>query len=198
MIIYYTKSSPYAACVRSTCVALNIAANIDWRESQPFDNQEALLESNPLGKVPCLVVDGEAIYDSEVICDYLDATTCGGLLFEKIYGDWRLKTFYSLCNGLIDISVNRRIEVLRDQEKIKSDFWWERYNNALERSLAEANKKLTLLPDDLSIIHITLFNALAYLDFRHPDVKWREAHENLKIFHEQLKTQDCFKDISYS
>jgi len=197
MKLFYTHSSPYAACVRAVISELNACSQIELCECQPFDNESDFLAANPLGKVPCLIANGESILDSEVICDYLDANISGGLLFEAIYADWRLKTFYSICSGLIDSSVLLRIEALRDKEGIKSSFWWQRHSLAIERTLLEVEKRLTTLPDKLTIIHICLFCALAYLDFRHPHIEWRENRAELALFFDDLKNRTCFLEIQY-
>lgn len=198
MKLFYTKSSPYAACVRATIAELKAEKQVEYCECHPFDNQEEFLAVNPLGKVPCLIADGEAILDSEVICDYLDANISGGRLFENIYADWRLKTYYSLCSGLIDSSVDLRIEAIRSQEGIKSDFWWHRYTSAIERTLIEVEKRLELLPDNFTIIHIGLFCALSYLDFRHPEIKWRDGKKKLAAFFDSLKHRECFSAAVYT
>ena len=198
MKLYYTKSSPYAACVRASIAELKAENQIEFCECHPFDDEKDFLQANPLGKVPCLIDDGQSILDSEVICDYLDANISGGLLFESIYADWRLKTFYSICSGLIDSSVYLRIEAMRDKEGLKSDFWWQRHLSAIKRTLIEVEKRLELLPDNFTIIHISLYCALAYLDFRHPEIDWRENRKELTAFFESVKDRDCFLAAIYS
>ena len=197
MKLFYTTSSPYAACVRATIAELKAEAQIEYTKCHPFDDDPDFLAANPLGKVPCLIADGEAILDSEVICDYLDANISGGTLFENIYADWRLKTFYSICSGLIDASVLLRVETLREQEGIKSDFWWQRHTSAIQRTLIEIEKRLSLLPENFTIIHISLYCALGYLDFRHPDIKWREDRKVLAEFFDSIKERECFKSAFY-
>ncbi|TQV89213.1 glutathione S-transferase family protein [Aliikangiella coralliicola] len=192
MEFYYTKSSPYANCVRMVISEIGIEAQINFIEAHPFEDKESFLAASPLGKVPCLVADGETIADSEVICDYLDATHTGGELFNPIYADWRLKTFYSICSGLIDVSVARRIEFLRDKDGIKSEFWWQRYNNAISRTLKDIETRLAILPDEFTVLHINLLSALAYLDFRHSDINWREGYPTIEKFYQQFSSRKCF------
>ncbi len=177
---------------------LDIDGQIEMIETHPFDNDERLINANPLGRIPCLVDNGEAIMDSEVICDYLDANISGGVLFNPIYADWRLKTLYSLCSGLQDSCMARQMEVLRDKEGIRSEFWWERYSQAICRALKEIESKLSLLPEDFSILHINLMSALGYLDFRHSDINWRDAHPELLAFHNQFKERVCVKSNPFS
>lgn len=198
MKLYYTPASPFAACVTATIQHLNISDQVELIQSHPFDNNEQLLTTNPLGRVPCLIVANEdnsaneSILDSEVICDYLDANISGGLLFEAIYANWQLKTFYSICNGLIDSSVLLQMEVLRDKQGNQSEFWLQRHNYAIKRTLIEVEKRLPSLPNQLTIIHITLFCALGYLDFRHENIEWRKEHKELNDFFDLIKKDDSF------
>lgn len=201
MKLYYTKSSPFAACVRAVMSEHNVMEQVQLIETHPFDNDADFVAVNPLGKVPCLVdndPDLGAVLDSEVICDYLDATISGGLLFENIYSDWRLKVFYSICSGLMDSSLNLQVEMLREKDNTKSDFWCERHKNSINRTLAEVESRLILLPENFTIIHITLFCALAYLDFRHSNIQWRKNHTKLADFYHRLESRNCFIDSTLS
>ncbi len=171
---------------------IGIASQLELVESHPFDNDPEFLAANPLGKVPCLSENGENILDSEVICDFLDANFTGGTLFNPVYADWRLKTLYAICTGLMDTLVARRMEQMRGDEGIRSDFWWQRFNLAISRTLAEIEKKLDLLPDEFCILHITLLSCLAYLDFRHQDIDWRVDYPELANFFKTYQTRDCF------
>lgn len=192
MKLFYTKSSPYANCVRMLITEIGIQDSIEMVEAHPFNNEDEFLAANPLGKVPCLVDSGESIVDSEVICDYLDANTTGGELFNLIYADWRLKSLYSVCSGLMDTLVSRRIEFMRDKDGIKSEFWWQRYDDSIKRVLSYIQDKLVLVPADFSILHINLMSCLYYLDFRHEDIDWRTQYPQLSEFFDSFKDRPCF------
>lgn len=197
MKIFYTLSSPYARCVQATAAEIGITGQIDWIIAHPFDNSPELVAANPLGKVPCLVDDGEMIVDSEVICDYLDGNFTGGVLFNPIYADWRLKSLYAMVNGLIDSLVARRMEELRKKDDCFSSFWWDRHTQAILRSLDYLQSKLGLVPSEFSVLHIAITCALAYLDFRHDDIEWHEGFEPLHQFYQQQLTRDCFQDNAF-
>lgn len=198
MKLFYTDSSPYAACVKAVINEHNCHNQVEMIMTHPFDNQPAFVEANPLAKVPCLIDQGEAILDSEVICDYLDANLSGGILFEPIYADWRLKTLYSMCSGLIDTCVGLRQEDMREQEGTRSPFWVERYQTAVGRTLLQIEAKLGLFPQHITILHITLYCALLYLDFRHPTLKWRQNHPQLNAWLDHWCSHDSLKSIVYS
>jgi len=191
MQLFYTKSSPYANCVRMVISELGIQDAITMTISHPFDNADNFLKANPLGKVPCLIGDGESIVDSEVICDFLDANYTGGTLFNPVYADWRLKSLYSVCSGLIDSLVARRIEASREKDGQKSNFWWQRHSLAVTRTLAYMEEKLALMPEEFCILHINLASALAYLDFRHSDIDWRQNCPGLQQFYAEVSQRPC-------
>lgn len=197
MKLFYTPSSPYAAAVLATIYELNAESKVEFCVSAPFDNNPEFIAANPLAKVPCLIDDGLTVMDSEVICDYIDANISGGILFEDIYANWHLKTFYSICSGLIDTLVNLRIEVTRQEQGIKSDFWWRRYNDAITRTLTEVENRLESLPEKFTIIHITLYCALGYLDFRHSEINWREPHTQLADFYRLHAKRESLSKLKF-
>jgi len=198
MKLFYTPSSPYAACVRATIAELNAESLFEFCISPPFEDEQEFIDANPLGKVPCLVDDDLTVMDSEVICDYIDANISGGLLFEDIYANWHLKTFYSICSGLMDASVSLQIESLREQQGIKSEFWWQRYNAAIDRTLKEIENRLPTLPEKFTIIHITIYCALGYLDFRHPSINWRAERTELASFYQLIAKRESLQRTTYS
>lgn len=173
---------------------IGIQAQINFIESHPFENDATFLQASPLGKVPCLDADGEIILDSEVICDFLDASFTGGELFNQVYADWRLKSLYSMVSGLVDTCVARQVENLRRKDDCFSEFWWERHNAAISRSLKAIQARLSLFPGEFTILHINLLSALAYLDFRHSDIAWREEYSELAGFFENWKSRQSFID----
>jgi glutathione S-transferase len=193
MKLFYTKSSPYANCVCVVIAELEIASQIEMQETHPFDNEAEFLQANPLGKVPCLSENGENILDSEVICDFLDANFSGGVLFNPVYADWRLKTYYSICSGLMDLLVARRMEQMRAKDGIRSEFWWERFNLGISRTLNQVEAKLGLMPAEFSILHINLMCCLNYLDFRHSDIDWRTEFPQLKVFFESHQSRSSIQ-----
>ena len=173
---------------------IGIDEQINLVESHPFENNDNFVKASPLGKVPCLDADGEIILDSEVICDFLDASFTGGELFNPIYADWRLKSLFSMVSGLIDTCVARQVEKLRKKDNCFSDFWWERHNQAIARGLDAIEARLDLMPEEFTILHINLMSALAYLDFRHSDINWRTSAPKLAEFFDFWKDRPCFVD----
>jgi glutathione S-transferase len=190
MKLYYTESSPYANCVRMLITELGIEDKIEMVINHPFDNQSELVEASPLGKVPCLIDQGELIGDSQVICDYLDANYNNGELLNPIYASWHLRTLYSIVYGLIDTCVASRIEKVRQEQNQDTEFWHQRHGRAIENGLNYISEKLFLIPDDYTVLHIVLMSALGYLKFRHPEVLWDEKHSALSHFYQNNKKRN--------
>ncbi|MEW5249804.1 glutathione S-transferase [Microbulbifer discodermiae] len=194
MKLFYTNASPYARSVRIVLREYGLEERVGETISHPFDDAPEFLASNPLGKVPCLTLDdGQAIVDSEVICAYLDRVMGSGRLGGILESDWALRTYYGVCSGLIDTLVLLRQEKVREQQELRSDFWWQRYQNAISRTLDYLNRHSQRLGDTLSLAHINLACALDYLNFRHPEINWRNAHGALVRLADDLEQRTSFQ-----
>ncbi|BBM01918.1 glutathione S-transferase N-terminal domain-containing protein [Microbulbifer sp. GL-2] len=193
MQLYLTYSSPFARTARIVVQEHKLQSCINEHFSHPFHNQQELISNNPLGKVPCLNLDnGTVIMDSEVICSYLDKQLGDGRLSREMENDWNLRTLYSITSGLMETLVQRQMEKLREREGLRSEFWWQRYNSAINRTLDFLESNVSILPEQFSLIHINLGAALSYLDFRHEDLNWRGKRPQLTALSEALEARDSF------
>lgn len=163
-----------------------------------------IMESNPLGKVPCLVMEGgEAVFDSRVIVEYLDALSPVGRLIpasgrERV----EVKTWEALADGLLDASILARLEATwpgRTAEQ-RSQAWIDRQMGKITASLAAMSRGLGEKPfchgNSLTLADVAVGCALGYLDFRFPDVKWREPYPNLARLYEKLAQRQSFVDTA--
>lgn len=171
MKLFYSTASPYA---RSSQIVLR-EVGLDPESIEvaihPFDNQPEFLNVNPLGKVPCLMTeDCGAIFDSEVIAQYLDASFNQARLYKPIQENWQYRTTYSLISGLLDLCVALRQEKMREAEQLKSDFWWQRFVSGIDRGMLELANRCQHLDDGFSLIDINLCCLIDYLKFRHPEI----------------------------
>lgn len=143
--------------------------------------------SNPLGKVPCLVLDGgEAVFDSRVIVEYLDGLSPVGKLIPPS-GRERLevKTWEALADGLLDACILARLEATwphRTAEQ-RSPAWIDRQMGKVDAALAAMAKGLGeqvhCCGTPFTLADVAMGCALGYLDFRFPERDWRTAHPNL-------------------
>ncbi len=157
---------------------------------------------NPLGQVPCLVMEGgEALFDSRVIVEYVDTLSPVGKL---IPGTGReraeVKTWEALADGLVDAAILARLEATWSgrQEGERSQAWIDRQMKKIEDSLVAMDRALAershCVGIHLSLADIAVGCALGYLDFRFAHIPWRTAHPNLAALYERLAQRPTFKD----
>ena len=136
--------------------------------------------ANPLAKIPALVLaSGECIYDSAVICEYLDSLTPSPQLFPKAGPErWKMLTLAALADGILDAALLLVYEKRFRPEEKWHEPWTDRQRTKIDRSLAvlEPNPPAWAASPDYA--HVTLAAALGYLDIRH-EGKWRAAHPKL-------------------
>jgi glutathione S-transferase len=163
---------------------------------------DALLKSNPLGKVPCLVMEGgEAVFDSRVIVEYLDTLSPVGKLIpppgrERI----EVRTWEALADGILDAAILARLEAnwAGRQEGERSQAWIDRQMSRVHGSVKAVSQGLGEKPW-CSGTHFTLADvavgcALGYLDFRFPHIDWRSDYPNLAKYNEKLAARQSFID----
>jgi glutathione S-transferase len=156
--------------------------------------------SNPLGKVPCLIMEGgEALFDSRVIVEYVDTLSPVGKLIPPSGRDRaEVKTWEALADGLLDAAILARLEATwpgrKDGER--SQAWIDRQLKKIDDSLAAMDRALAertfCMGIHLSLADIALGCALGYLDFRFPQIDWRGAHPNLQGLYERLAQRPSF------
>ena len=161
-----------------------------------------IMESNPLGKVPCLVMEGgEAIFDSRVIVEYVDTLSPVGKLI-PLSGRERVevRTWEALADGLLDAAVLARMEQTwaGRTEAQRSQAWIDRQLGKVDAALKAMSKGLADKPYcvgiHLSLADIAVGVALGYLDFRFPEINWREQHSNLHKLQDRLMQRPSFAD----
>ncbi len=158
--------------------------------------------SNPLGKVPCLVMEGgEAVFDSRVIVEYLDTLSPVGKLIPT-QGRERaeVKTWEALADGLLDAAILARLEATWGGRtaKQRSDAWIDRQMGKIDATLKAMS---TGLGDKAfcSGIHFSLSDiavgcALGYLDLRFTQINWREMYPNLARLQDKLMQRASFAE----
>jgi glutathione S-transferase len=158
--------------------------------------------SNPLGKVPCLVMDGaEAMFDSRVIAEYLDTLSPVGKLIPAPGRERaEVKTWEALADGLLDAAILARLEATwpgRSADE-RSQAWIDRQLGKIDAALIAMARGLGDKPF-CSGVHFSLSDvsvgcALNYLDFRFAHIVWRASHPNLAKLSEKLNLRTSFQD----
>ncbi len=165
-----------------------------------------ITESNPLGKVPCLIMEGgEALFDSRVIVEYLDTLSPVGKLIPSLGRERaEVKTWEALADGLLDAAILARLEASWDgRSKVQRSQEW------IDRQLGKINASLKAMSTGLADkpfcfgIHMSLADiatgcALGYLDFRFPQISWRKEYPNLAKLQEKLMLRASFLESAPS
>ncbi len=155
---------------------------------------------NPLGKVPCLVMeDGSPLYDSRVIVEYLDTLTPVAKLLPPNGRDRAaVKVWEALADGVLDAAVLVRLErTLRPQEQ-QSAAWMERQMGKVSAGLAVMSADLGESPfckgNHYTLADVAVGCALGWLSFRFPEIDWRGDYSNLARLYDKLSERASFKD----
>ncbi len=194
-------TSPYVRKVR----VVMAEKKFDYQfEQEDVWASDAILKANPLGKVPCLVMEGgEAVFDSRVIVEYLDARSpLARLIPEPNRERTEVRTWEALADGLLDAAILARLEATwagRSAEQ-RSQAWIDRQMTKM-RTAVEAIAIGVADKPWCTGIHMTLADiavgcALGYLDFRFPDLAWREQHTNLVRLADKLNARQSFIDTA--
>jgi glutathione S-transferase len=196
-------TSPYVRKVR----VVMAEKKLDYRlELEDVWASDAILSANPLGKVPCLVMEGgEAVFDSRVIVEYVDTLSpVGRLIPERGRERAEVRTWEALADGLLDAAIAVRLEQTwaGRSDAQRSSAWVDRHMGKVHSALSAMSKGLGEKPWCAgNSTHITLADvavgcALGWLEFRFPSLQWREEHANLARLSDKLMTRPSFMDTA--
>lgn len=195
-----STTSPYVRKVRIVMAEKKLDYQFVNEDVWSADTQIAA--SNPLGKVPCLVMEGgEALFDSRVIVEYVDTLSpVGKLIPDRGRERAEVKTWEALSDGLLDAAILARLEATWPgrKEGERSQAWIDRQLKKIDDSLAAMDRALAERSNcvgiQISLADIAVGVAVGYLDFRFPQINWRGQHPNLGALYERLSQRQSFKD----
>ncbi|MGB3070017.1 MAG: glutathione S-transferase [Ottowia sp.] len=192
MKLLFAPTSPFVRKVMVCAHLTGQAADIEWLDSaaHPVRRDARIAAHNPLAKVPTLILDnGQALYDSRVICEYL-ANRAGASYLFPAAGDerWTALTRQALGDGVLDAALLARYE----HTARPPEFQWPTWREALLTKVAAGLDSIeaiapTLALEQPSIGEITIGSALGYLDFRFPEFDWRAQHERAARWNEAFQ-----------
>ena len=193
-------TSPYVRKVRVVLAEKKL--DYDFVTENVWSADTQINEFNPLGKVPCLVMEGsEALHDSRVIVEYLDTLSPVGKLIPPVGRERaEVKTWEALADGLLDAAILARLEATwaGRSEAERSQAWIERQLGKVQTALRAMGQGLADKPFcagiHLSLADIAVGCSLGYLDFRFPQIDWRTPHPNLLRLYDKLTQRASFVD----
>ena len=194
------SASPYVRKVRIVMAE----KKLDYQlvQENVWADDTNISAANPLGKVPCLVMEGgEAVFDSRVIVEYLDTLSPVGKLIPT-QGRERaeVKTWEALADGVLDAGVLARLEATwpHRQDSERSQAWIDRQLQKIDAGLKSMSQGLGDKPFcsgiHLSLSDIAVGCALGWLELRFPDIAWRTEYPNLGKLHDKLMLRTSFAD----
>ncbi len=198
MKLYQSFTSPYARKVRVVIREKGLGGRVEEVEANPFEPSDALQGANPLHRLPALTLDeGEGIdgvmFDSPIICAYLEDLAPEPPLVGTGPERWRALRGEALSDGMLDAAFAIVMERRRPEAE-QSKTWQDRWAGQIMRAADVAEAESSLREGPLSIGQIGLGVALGYLDFRLPDLGWREGRPVLAAWYEEFAKRPSMID----
>lgn len=197
MKLINVPASPFGRKVRAVLQETGLADKVETTLDNPWKEETGVPGYNPVGKVPVLVLDdGRALYDSSVICEYLDSLHDGPRLYPAAGDDrWTALRQQRLSDQMLDAFILRRLEGNRPEDKRHAP-WIERQWAAVQRCLDAAEvEAATLDPNAPTIGQVALAAALAHLDFRRgDDPDWRPGRPTLAAWYERFAARPSMQE----
>lgn len=179
MRLLISPASPYSRKVRIAAQLKGLADRIEEVNVATHDDPPELLEANPLGRIPTLIMEnGVALYDSRVICEALDALGSSDHLIPQGGARIAVLKAQALGDGICDSALPLRY-LKRDEaeDPARADpAKAERLKAQILRGVGAIGPALKALPEGITLGHIALACALGYLDYRLADLKWRDGN----------------------
>ncbi len=183
----HSPTSPFVRKAMMVALEAGLTGRLKLVPSDPWNPEDPLPDTNPLGKVPALVAaDGSVFAGSALVCEYLDSLHEGRKLFPEDPAErWRALRLHSLADGVLEAAVARIIEQLRRPKDYQWEGWIDRQNGKIAKTLDVIERAAAAgeLAEEPTIGELTLASALGYLDFRFPDIGWRNERPALTAWY---------------
>src|SRR6056297_1133317 len=195
MKIISAKPSPFGRKVKVTLIETGLIDHAELAEvaTTPMPTDPQVAAANPVGKIPALIRDeGPAIYDSRVICRYLDAQAGTGLYPEARL--WETLTLEATADAIMDAAILMVYEHRFRPENMVFDQWLDAQWSKIARSVRALNERwMSHLNGPMDMGHIAIGCALGYLDFRHSERGWRKGNDALDDWFAVFSERDAMK-----
>jgi glutathione S-transferase len=198
MKLFYSPASPYARKVRAAAIELGLGDRLalevtDVVPTKP--NRAYAAAHNPLRKIPALLTDdGTTLYDSTVLCEYLDSLAGGGRIIPREAPHrWRVSTDHALAQGMCDAAILIRYEMVVRPQEHRWPSWIDDQWDRIEAGLQWFSQNAAQLDEPLNVAHLALGSLLGYLDFRMPERAWRSRFALLTEWFARLERRPSFQ-----
>lgn len=199
MKLLYAAPSPYSRKVRVLARELGLADRIEEVHvvTTPVAPAAVVSAANPLSKIPTLLLDdGSALYDSRVICEYLEylAWNTGNAAAPK-QGIARFAVLrrQALADGLLDAALLHRYETVLRPKELHWSGWLEAQLGKVHEALASLASDLPAIESVLAVDAAAVASALGWLEFRMPELAWKHSHPTLSEFYEEVRGRPAMR-----
>jgi len=196
MRLWFNPASPFARKVR----VVAREAGLDGRIEEvgimvsPVKPHAELARENPLVKIPALSTDLGTLYDSAVICEYLDSLHGGKAMFPKAGAErWKALRLQALGDGILEAAVLMRYEGAVRPQPLQWGDWVAGQLGKVRSGLDALERECADWRDCFAIGEITAACVLGYLDFRFPDEAWRKSHPALEKWYAGISQRPSMK-----
>ena len=191
MKLYHNPASPYTRKVMILAHETGLADRIELMPIMVWEEADRIRPDNPLGKIPALVLeDGRCLYDSPMICAYLDSLHDGPKMIPHGDARWDVEQRHALAQGMTDAALTLRADAMRGRE---ADWYSDRMRETVNSAVAEAERTLAGYEGAVDLGTCALGAALGYLDFRFPDWGWRDAAPGLARWYAAFSERPSMK-----
>ena len=194
MKLYYSPTSPFVRKVLITAIELGLRERIEIVpvDISPVEPSDALNRTNPIGKIPTLVADdGTELYDSVVICEYLDSLQGGRLFPASGAARWQVLRQHALADGIMEAAVLARYETWLRPAELRWKEWADGQTSKIERGLDVLEGEVGGLAG-LTIASIAVACSLGYLDLRLGHLGWRDRRPQLSSWLAEFAQRPSF------
>ncbi|OGA25090.1 MAG: glutathione S-transferase [Betaproteobacteria bacterium RIFCSPLOWO2_02_FULL_67_26] len=198
MKLHWSPRSPFVRKVMIFAHEVGLAGRIETvrtRAAMTQPNRD-LMRINPLGKIPTLVTDqGEVLFDSTVICEYLDSLHGGPRYFPQAPGErWQALRWHALADNMLDNLVLWRNELIRPQPQQSPEIL-AAFDLKIRAALAMLDTEAAALGTaPIGIGHVGIGCALGYIDFRFPELAWRDGHKRIAAWYETFSQRPSIRN----
>lgn len=195
MKLYFSNTSPYSRKVRLCIIHKGLQEQVEEVPVDPFSDDPVLNRVNPLGRLPALILENnESLFDSPVICRYLDTlTTKSSLIPQTGWSQWQTLCWEALADGVTDATYNLVMERRRPAAE-QSPGWIANWSTEIQAGLRDMEHKVDKLQSEITLAHLAVGSAIGYLDFRIPELLYSSEcpqvseYPQLVTWYERFKT----------
>ncbi|WP_432786070.1 putative GST-like protein YibF [Oligella sp. MSHR50489EDL] len=199
MKIFYSAASPYVRKCLVAAEELGLTDKIELLNcaAHPINRDRNIIEHNPLGQVPTFFTDdNEVLFDSFVICSYLNELGNGKLLGDK-KNYWLIMKNHSIADGLMNAALILRYETGVRPSELEWKDWTSGQFDKIRTAIAYFENNIDELEGGVNLVNITLACGLSYLDFRLGEFDWRKDAPKVAAFHKNFSERESMRKTQF-